>query len=127
MAEIALVDGESPLNEQFDYGLDTASWDADMIYGCLCQSESWTVGLNAGEYQVSEYFGPDCSLKRCPSGDDPQTEANEMDCEDVNGGLAGNLCYVPCANRGTCNEQTGQCSCYYGYDGENCEFKVSYQ
>lgn len=33
-------------------------WDADMVYGCNCDDG---------------YFGPDCSLKDCPRGDDPFT------------------------------------------------------
>lgn len=33
-------------------------WDADLLYGCNCDSG---------------YFGPDCSLKHCPTGDDPFT------------------------------------------------------
>lgn len=36
----------------------TDPWDAEMMYGCNC---------DAG------YFGPDCSLKECPRGDDPFT------------------------------------------------------
>ena len=52
-----------------------------MIHGCICDS-SWTVGLNSGEKQVGEWFGPDCSLRRCPSGDDPMTDEDETDCEN---------------------------------------------
>ena len=33
-------------------------WDADMMYGCVCDGG---------------YFGPDCSLRDCPTGDDPLT------------------------------------------------------
>jgi len=33
-------------------------WDAEMIYGCVCDTG---------------YFGPDCSLRHCPTGDDPLT------------------------------------------------------
>jgi len=33
-------------------------WDSDMMYGCNCDPG---------------YFGPDCSLKHCPAGDDPLT------------------------------------------------------
>ena len=123
METIAYTDEESPLFEQFFYGDNDASWDAHMIHGCICDSsESWEVGLSAGQYQVSEYFGADCGLKRCPSGNDPMTEEDETDCEGVNGAAAGNLCYVPCSNRGQCNEKTGRCSCFDGFAGENCEF-----
>eukprot|EP00750_Incisomonas_marina_P030316 INCI7457.1.p1 GENE.INCI7457.1~~INCI7457.1.p1 ORF type:complete len:280 (-),score=41.20 INCI7457.1:45-884(-) len=124
MEGLAVVDEEVPLDQQFEYSsTNTSAWDATMIYGCVCDSESWTVGTGADEYQVSEFFGPHCEYKRCPSGDDPLTDEDETDCEGVNGGAAGNLCYVPCANRGNCNERTGTCECYKGYTGENCEFK----
>lgn len=33
-------------------------WDAEMMYGCAC---------------TSGFFGPDCSLRECPTGDDPLT------------------------------------------------------
>jgi hypothetical protein len=33
-------------------------WDAQSMYGCNCDRG---------------YFGPDCSLKHCPTGDDPFT------------------------------------------------------
>jgi len=36
----------------------TTNWDAYKIYGCNCNSE---------------WFGPDCSQKKCPTGDDPMT------------------------------------------------------
>jgi hypothetical protein len=46
-----------------DPGLGTvysykAPWDSEMMYGCNCDDG---------------YFGPDCSLKNCPTGDDPFT------------------------------------------------------
>ena len=34
-------------------------WDAEMMYGCVCDDG---------------YFGPDCTLRACPIGDDPLTE-----------------------------------------------------
>jgi hypothetical protein len=65
----------------FSYLDDATSgtWDAKMNRGCLCDS-SWTVGLDAGETQLAEWFGPDCSLRRCPSGDDPWTTIDETEC-----------------------------------------------
>lgn len=33
-------------------------WDAHMMYGCLCDDE---------------YYGASCSLRKCPTGDDPMT------------------------------------------------------
>lgn len=61
---------------------DTVTWDEEMIYGCVCDSK-WEVGLGAGQTQEPEWFGPDCSLRHCPSGDDPSTDVDETDCYNV--------------------------------------------
>ena len=39
------------------------AWDADRIYACVCDS-AWPVGFGAGETQLGEWFGPDCSLRK---------------------------------------------------------------
>jgi hypothetical protein len=101
------------------------AWEAEMLYGCLCDS-SWTVGLNSGERQSPEWFGPDCSKKRCPSADDPLTTKDETNCTYVaiSGtgakGKNGNLCHVDCANRGVCDYNTGTCACFKGFYGLDC-------
>ena len=41
----------------------TPEWEADAMYACLCDS-SWPVGFAAGQVQLAEYFGPDCSLSK---------------------------------------------------------------
>jgi hypothetical protein len=59
----------------FTYGSDPnnpLTWDADHMFGCLC-SEGWE--------------GYDCSLKSCPKGDDPHTqhqrnELQQLSCTD---------------------------------------------
>lgn len=61
---------------------DSVTWDEEMIYGCVCDS-AWEVGLGAGQTQEPEWFGPDCSLRHCPSGDDPNTDVDETDCFGV--------------------------------------------
>lgn len=72
MKEIVSETEAQPLRSEvsWEYPDDSTSntWDAMMIRGCLCDS-SWAVGLDSGETQVSEWHGPDCSLRRCPSGD----------------------------------------------------------
>lgn len=121
--EVCAEPSVSPINTTDKiYGLQTSesTWDAARIFGCVCDS-SWAVGTGSGELQVAEYHGADCSLRRCPSGDDPVTaDVDETDCEGVNGGQAGNLCYVPCSNRGSCNEQEGVCKCNVGFAGLAC-------
>ncbi len=66
---------------------EAATWDEDKIQGCVCDSR-WQVGYGPGQLQLPEYAGVDCSLQRCPSGDDPRTyDVDETDCEffDDNG------------------------------------------
>lgn len=113
-----------PLSDNFDYN---DAWDSDMSYGCLCDS-SWSVGLGPGETQTPEWFGPDCSLRHCPSGDDFVTTIDERNCSykiaehTINvTGLVGNLCHVDCSNRGKCDHGTGLCHCFRGAYGVACE------
>lgn len=109
-------------------GMNTIAWDYDTIYGCMCDS-SWSVGYGSGMVQVSEFFGPDCSLKHCPSGDDPLTpDIDETNCFDITQpgnsqnlkGLTGNLCQVDCSNRGLCDYTSGRCQCFDGFYGDAC-------
>jgi hypothetical protein len=54
------------------------------------------------------------------------TVVDETDCGGVvaagggGTGAAGNLCHVDCANRGTCDYSSGECSCFSGFYGSNC-------
>ena len=106
----------------------TTTWDSDKIYGCVCDS-SWTVGLGSNERQEPEWFGPDCSLRHCPSGDDPRTSVDETDCEGVlakggfGTGSVGNICHIDCSNRGLCDYATGKCQCFDGYYGQACNLQ----
>jgi EGF-like domain len=106
------------------------AWDSEMIYGCVCDS-SWPVGLGPGQVQEAEWFGPDCSLRHCPSGNDPTTVKNETDCSNrrqitedgvynKRNGSAGNICHVDCSNRGICDYKTGTCTCFTGFSGLAC-------
>jgi len=68
---------------------DSTTWDEDKIQGCVCDSV-WEVGYGAGQVQATQWYGPACTLKRCPGADDPRTPAvDESDCEgfDQNGAL----------------------------------------
>ena len=54
------------------------------------------------------------------------TDVDETDCEGVTApggkgvGLAGNLCHVECSNRGSCDYDTGTCTCFDGFRGPAC-------
>lgn len=128
MKDLARASDSLPLQSStyfYEGSLSTSTWDQTKIYGCVCDS-SWTVGLSSGQTQTPEWFGPDCSLKHCPSGDDPLTSTNETDCYGVTAtggtgvGLTGNVCHVDCANRGICDYKTGVCSCFPGFYGKDC-------
>jgi len=127
MKRAATMSAAFPLSAATTYtGAEaTTTWDEDKIFGCVCDS-SWAVGLASGERQKSEWFGPACSFKRCPSGDDPTTSIDESDCGGktaeggVGVGLSGNLCHNDCSNRGICDYTTGTCTCFTGYYSTNC-------
>ena len=64
MAEIAADDG-FPVEV---YGSTPSArlgpaWDYDVMRACVCNS-TWSVGYEAGEYQLAEYYTPDCSKSK---------------------------------------------------------------
>ena len=128
MKRMATMTDALPLSAATTYtgAEDTTTWDENKIYGCVCDS-SWTVGLSSGATQQAEYFGPDCSMRRCPSGDDPRSiTVDETDCYQkvADGGFGTgeqyNKCHVDCSNRGTCDFTTGKCKCHTGFHGTTC-------
>lgn len=127
LKQLARQSDALPLNANTYYEgeEDGDTWDEDMIYACVCDS-SWDVGLGVGQRQEPEWFGPDCSLRHCPSADDPMTDTDETDCygkaaANSNAvGESGNKCHVDCANRGLCNYATGLCQCFNGFYGVDC-------
>ena len=91
MSQLASEATAEPFGPVGSYGgaPSGATWDADRVYGCACDS-AWEVGYGAGQAQAAQWHGADCSLQRCPSGDDPRTPGvDETDCEwmDANGAL----------------------------------------
>jgi len=85
------------------------------------------VGLKAGQVQTAEYFGGNYGYRHCPTGDDPRTTGiDETNCTGLSSsggrgvGEIGNKCHVDCSNRGECNFETGECSCFEGFYGANC-------
>jgi hypothetical protein len=97
------------------------------MHQCICDS-SWVVGYESDQTQLTEYFGPDCSLRHCPSGDNPYTIAVETDCQGISQiypegpekGRVKNSCHVDCSKRGICNYKTGTCTCFEGSWGADC-------
>lgn len=127
LKEMARMSNALPLapNTFYEGDIEGTTWDEDMIYGCVCES-SWTVGLGNGARQEPEWFGPDCSLKHCPTGDNPRTASNETDCsgkkakDSIYHGETGNVCQVDCSNQGLCDHRTGECRCFDGQYGIDC-------
>jgi len=68
-------------------------WDAVKQQGCICD-----VGSR----------GPDCSLRECPSDNDPMGGDGRIQGRD-------------CSGRGICDYETGTCTCFSGYYGAKCE------
>ena len=97
MAELARKDEALPLTngsideelyfyyaseiDQHNHGYAEA-WDSRKIFGCVCDS-AWKVGLDGNETQTPEWFGADCSLRHCPTGNDPETQKDETNCTGV--------------------------------------------
>lgn len=80
-------------------------WDASKIYGCKCE---------AG------FRGPDCSLKECPSGADPQ---GGPDGDGFTQHGSGIVEFRDCSGRGICDYATGLCGCFKGFYGEDCSLQ----
>ena len=145
MARLANLKEAQPLTTENNYSWynpytkNVGVWDAQSLFGCVCDS-SWSVGLEANETQLAEFFGPSCELRRCPSGDNPTTEhVDETDCKGKSQtggtfvsyyglsytvtagvGAPGNKCHHECSGKGTCDYSTGLCTCYPGAEGHNC-------
>jgi hypothetical protein len=127
MKQLARTSNALPLapNTYYEGAENGATWDENKVYGCVCDS-SWAVGLGDGETQEPEWFGPDCSLRHCPSADNPRTAVDETNCWNVTAansiyqGKYGNKCQVDCANQGICDYKTGTCKCFDGQYGAAC-------
>jgi len=70
---------------------------------CKCY-DNWGMGLS--------HDSGDCSDRICPY------ELAWVDNPDKKGDFHR---YAECSNRGICNRQTGECSCFDGYEGKACQ------
>ena len=58
-------------------------WDADMLYGCLCDGYS-SSGLFSDDGDLGKYKGPECQLQNCPTGADPHQLYTATGCSAYN-------------------------------------------
>jgi hypothetical protein len=70
----------------YTYGDDpnnADTWDAHRIFGCLCDEGSLLLYLWIVLHRVTDdvigFTGYDCSLRTCPSGDDPGTYEDHVE------------------------------------------------
>lgn len=131
LEQLAKQSDALPLSAVTTYGAvgtsnPTTTWDHEGFSACVCDS-SWTVGLASGQVQTPEYFGVDCSLRHCPTGNNPATlYTDETSCSSTlaaggrGTGATGNICHLDCSGQGLCDFATGLCACFDGYYGDNC-------
>ena len=75
MRDLALYGNVNGVVQDYTYGAtpnDAATWDFDVVYGCLCDEG---------------YEGPDCSQRSCPTGDNPDSsgvrEIQQVTCQHL--------------------------------------------
>eukprot|EP00638_Chattonella_subsalsa_P004833 CAMPEP_0117739494 /NCGR_PEP_ID=MMETSP0947-20121206/3781_1 /TAXON_ID=44440 /ORGANISM="Chattonella subsalsa, Strain CCMP2191" /LENGTH=726 /DNA_ID=CAMNT_0005555431 /DNA_START=640 /DNA_END=2820 /DNA_ORIENTATION=+ len=100
LAELALGDDGDPLDITYGIpeGVNSNTWDHDMIYQCHCDTPSYHHPYNGpkayihGVYvdnpHLGGYHGWDCSRRYCPYGDDPMTTGGLHEIQSVSCNLS---------------------------------------
>ncbi|GBG24017.1 Tenascin [Hondaea fermentalgiana] len=92
-----IVSQVASADSNFEYDTSALSYDAP-----------FDATISAGCFCDEGFMGPDCSLHQCPTSADPM---------DGYGSESGR----ECSGRGSCNYNTGACTCFEGYYGTACE------
>jgi EGF-like domain len=103
LAALPAVLGGCCPNACSGHGSCGSSTSAAGIDECTC-FPNWQSGEAAGE-------AGDCSDRSCPY------EVAWADAPALDGS---HHYYAECANKGSCNRETGECECYVGYEGKAC-------
>lgn len=77
---------------------------------CQCY-DGW-----GSDTDISYYKTPDCSKRVCPAGKAWADIPTISSSSDVTAHAL-----MECSNRGKCNRETGQCSCFPGFEGNACQ------
>jgi hypothetical protein len=82
MSYIAQQTYKNGVLQSFTYGSNSLAktWDYNKIYSCLCDRTTYH-GPLVGAIGTSE--GYDCSVRRCPTGDDPYTVGQLHEVQDI--------------------------------------------
>ncbi|CAM9346168.1 unnamed protein product [Chrysoparadoxa australica] len=49
-----------------------STWEADMLHGCYCDTFRYDEGSGPSYHRLSDYTGYDCSIRKCPYGENPR-------------------------------------------------------
>jgi hypothetical protein len=63
MAQLSSIWNSHHIYGSSELSRSSIAWDYNTMRGCWCNS-SWAVGFDTDEYQLSEYYLPDCSKSK---------------------------------------------------------------
>jgi hypothetical protein len=99
--------------------LTNVTADCQMLNYCnghgVCLNSTSTCACYEGwgsQTDITFYRAPDCSQRSCPS---------DRAWADIPTSSTVAHAVMECSNRGTCNRQTGECTCFPGFTGQACQ------